>query len=221
MRATKDINPDIFWVCDNAFAISSFNQLDSLYQALKGAASSFAITTSLEVNTYAAPSYAIVMYYSWNSIDYKKAGQYLDYFQTFSLSGPPSAWAGELIIGKGEQQGQVTFDLRGAWYGGGDLANATAAIQPFLNMMPKPGSVAHYGDGTYIGSVIALAGDSPLNTSTKTERKNTFYTKSLMTPESDPMSLEASTAFMEYLANKGFSSDTVCDIHCYSPPYQV
>lgn len=157
------------------------------------------------------------MYYTWNNVDYKSAGQYLDSFQSFSLSGPPSEWTGELIITKGMQEGQVTFALRGGWYG--DKSNATSVVQPFLDKLPAPDSVCLSGDGTYIGSVIALAGGSPLNTSMAPESLNTFYTKSLMTPQNDPMTLNASTAFMKYLAYQGFSSDTVCTtIHCSIHP---
>lgn len=147
--------------------------------------------------------------YSWDSVDYESAGQYLYSFQQFSLSGPPLPWAGELVLGKGSQEGQVSFALTAAWYG--DEADASSAVQPFLDMMPTPDSTQFSGGGTYIGSVSALAGGSGnLNTSQAADTSDTFYVKSLMTPESDPMTLEACTAFMEYLGNEGFTADTVC-----------
>ncbi|KAJ4491020.1 glucooligosaccharide oxidase [Lentinula aciculospora] len=186
VRATQDSYPDLLW-------------------ALKGAAPSFAITTSIEVNTYAAPSYAVVMEYTWSNMDYKTAGQSMYSFQNFSLSGPASPFAGELVITKGSQEGQVTFGFTGAWYG--EEGSATSTLQPWLDTMPAPTTSSPLGDGSYIGTVAQLSGTS-LNTSQTADSSDTFYAKSLMTPEDEPMSLEACTAFMQYLSTEGFSSDT-------------
>ncbi|KAE9389963.1 glucooligosaccharide oxidase [Gymnopus androsaceus JB14] len=200
VRATEDLYPDIFW-------------------ALKGAAPSFAITTSVEVNTFAAPSYAIVMEYSWSSVDYEMAGQYLYSFQNFSLSGPPSALAGELVLSRGSEEGQVTFALTAAWYGDGDEDSANSAIQPFLDVMPTPTSSQILGDGSYIDSVSVLGGTT-LDTSEAPDITDTFYAKSIMTPESEPMTLEACTSFMQYLATEGFTSNTAwfTQIELYGGP---
>ncbi|KAJ3969658.1 hypothetical protein EV361DRAFT_336682 [Lentinula raphanica] len=198
VRATEDSYPDLFW-------------------ALKGAAPSFAITTSIEVNTYPAPSYAIVMEYSWSNMDFSTAGQAMYSFQNFSLSGPASPFAGELVISKGSQAGQVTFAFTGAWYG--DEGSAVSTLQPWLDTMPTPTSSQLVGNGSYIDTVAQLSGSS-LDTSQAPDSSDTFYAKSLMTPEDDPMSLEACTAFMKYLANEGFSSDTnwFVEVELYGGP---
>ncbi|KAF9062895.1 hypothetical protein BDP27DRAFT_1335970 [Rhodocollybia butyracea] len=199
VRATEDSYPDIFW-------------------ALKGAAPSFAITTSIEVNTFAAPTYAIVMEYSWSDVDYQTAGSYLYSFQNFSLSGPASPFAGELVLSRGSQEGLVTFAFTGAWYG--DEGSAIPAIQPWLDVMPPPSSSSLVGNGSYIDSVAQLAQPTSLDTSEATESTDTFYAKSITTPEGEPMTLEACTAFMEYLANQGFSSNTnwFIEIELYGGP---
>jgi len=62
--------------------------------------------------------------------------------------------------------------------------------------------------GTYLGSAVILAGGS-LDTKTKPHGNDTFYAKSLMTPERAPISDGAVRAFVEHLANEGFASKTL------------
>ncbi|KAJ4464522.1 glucooligosaccharide oxidase, partial [Lentinula edodes] len=198
VRATEDSYPDLLW-------------------ALKGAAPSFAITTSIEINTYATPSYAIVMEYTWSNMDYETAGQSMYSFQNFSLSGPASPFAGELVISRGSEEGQVTFGFTGAWYG--EEGSAIPTIQPWLDTMPTPTQSSLIGDGSYIDTVSQLSGTS-LNTSQAADSTDTFYAKSIMTPENDPMNLESCTAFMQYLATQGFHSNTnwFVEIELYGGP---
>ncbi|KAF9062894.1 glucooligosaccharide oxidase [Rhodocollybia butyracea] len=199
VRTTEDSDPDIFW-------------------ALKGAAPSFAITTSIEVNTFAAPTYAIVMNYSWSDVDYKAAGSYLYSFQNFSLSGPASPFAGELVLSRGSQEGLVSFVFTGAWYG--DEGSAIPTLQPWLDVMPPPSSSSLVGNGSYIDSVAELSLPNSLNTSDAAASTSTFYAKSIMTPEGDPMTLEACIALTEYLANQGFFSNTnwFAEVELYGGP---
>ncbi|KAE9396226.1 glucooligosaccharide oxidase [Gymnopus androsaceus JB14] len=195
VRVTEDSYPDIFW------ALLHHSQSPHL----------------IEVNTFSAPSYAIVMEYSWSSVDYELAGRYLYLFQNFSLSGPASALAGEIVLTRGSEEDQVTFALTVAWYGDQDSANST--IQPFLDVMPTPSSIQIVGNGSYIDSVSVLAGTT-LNTSEAPDVTDTFYAKSIMTPESEPMTLEACTSFMQYLATEGFTSNTswFIEIELYGGP---
>ncbi|KAF5365892.1 hypothetical protein D9757_011026 [Collybiopsis confluens] len=186
VRATKASHPDLFW-------------------SLKGAAPSFAITTSIEVNTFAAPSYATVIKYVWKDMDSTTAGKSMFSFQEFSLSGPAAPFAGELLLTRGSKNGSVTFGFVGAWYGA--KGSAIPTMQPWLDKMPRPSTSELIGNGSYIDSVAHLSG-TPLNTPSAPLTTDTFYAKSLMTPEKDPMTLEACTSFMEYLSTKGFSSKT-------------
>ncbi|KAJ3992064.1 hypothetical protein F5050DRAFT_1019795 [Lentinula boryana] len=198
VRASEDSYPDLFW-------------------ALKGAAPSFAITTSIEVNTYAAPSYAIVMQYTWSNMDYEIAAKSMYSFQNFSLAGPASPFSGELVITKGSQEGQVTFGFTGAWYG--QKGSAVPTLQSWLDTMPVPTSSSLAGNGSYIDTVAQLSGNN-LNTTQAADSTDTFYAKSLMTPEGDPMSFEACSAFMQYLATEGFSSNTnwFVEVELYGGP---
>ncbi|KAL0060092.1 hypothetical protein AAF712_013137 [Marasmius tenuissimus] len=186
VRVTKDNYPDLFF-------------------ALRGAAPSFGITTSIEVATFPAPSYSIVFSYTWD-LDASAAGQALVDFQSFvtDTSDLPPEFGGELTLYKGSAQGKVGFKLIGGWYGeqGGKLDEVLA---PYLAKLPQPATNDRLGDGTYIGSVKELGGS--LDT-TGPDTTDTFYAKSLITPAGTPLSGDAAGSFMQYLSNEGFQSDT-------------
>jgi hypothetical protein len=105
---------------------------------------------------------------------------------------------------KGSSFGRVNFGLTGGRYGPSDQFNTF--IAPLFNTLPKP-SGQTITPGTYIESVQNLGGLGRLNTTGDTP--DTFYAKSIMTPEKAPMSVKALNAFMSYLADPGFTADTV------------
>lgn len=59
--------------------------------------------------------------------------------------------------------------------------------------------------GTWIQVVKKNANGQPLNTSTEPNSHDTFYAKSLMAPA---LNEAAGQAFIKYMANEGYSSDT-------------
>lgn len=93
----------------------------------------------------------------------------------------------------------------GGWYGPASRLNSTLA--PFLTRLPRPNNVK-LTVGKYIETVDYL-GNGVLDTDLAPDGNDTFYAKSLMTPENSPMSPKAITAFISYLANEGFGVSTV------------
>ncbi|KAK7031100.1 hypothetical protein VNI00_013705 [Paramarasmius palmivorus] len=183
VRVTNDNYPDLFF-------------------AFRGAASSFGIVTSWEVNTFEAPSYSIVFSYTWD-LDYQTAAQALVDFQSFAGTPDlPPEFGGELTLGRGEVEGNVSFEFIGGWYGA--EGGLDSVIQPFLEKLPTPKTNNRLGNGSYIDSVSQLGGG--LDTSGP-DTRDTFYAKSLMTPEAEPLTLEAATSFMSYLAHEGFGAN--------------
>lgn len=178
----------------------------SLLQGLRGASSSLGIVTSIHANTFAAPSSATVFQYTWD-LSASAASSALLAFQTFvQSSNLPLAFAAELVLGAGSSKGRINFGVTGGWYG---PANQYAGvIAPLLAVLPTPGW-SQVTPGTYIASVTNLGGLGRLNTTGKPDETDTFYAKSLMTPANSPISSVASTAFMNYLANQGFGTNTV------------
>ncbi|KAL0563368.1 hypothetical protein V5O48_018700, partial [Marasmius crinis-equi] len=178
-----------------------------LFFALRGAAPSFGITTSVEVETFPAPEQAVIHEYFWD-LDAEAAGQALFDLQSFFLDTKdlPSEYGGTVIFQKGGAAGKVAFTFAGGWYG--ETGKLQSIIKPFLDKLPQPSntSLPMAGNGTYIDAVKILAGGS-LDL-TQPETPDTFYTKSLMTPEGQPMTREAARSFVNYISDEGFRSGT-------------
>ncbi|KAF7326616.1 Glucooligosaccharide oxidase [Mycena venus] len=184
-KASKDVNPELFW-------------------AMRGAGPSFGITTSIEFSVFTAPASVIVFQYNWQ-LDVASAATALDTFQKFVIEPDlPQEFGAEIVLTRGGIAGNVSFGLTGAWHGDPSLLNGTVA--PFLAAMPPLNAVT-LTPNDWIGSVEFLAG-STLNTSTAPDYTDTFYAKSLMTPQASPMNKAARTAFMNGLAHEGFTSNT-------------
>lgn len=171
---------------------------------MRGAGPSFGIMTSIKFAIYPAPASVIVFQYNWK-LDVAKAATALGTFQDFVQSPSLSPQFGaEIVLTRGGVAGNVSFGLTGAWHGDPSLLNGTVAS--FLANMP-PLNAVKFTAGDWIESVSFLAG-STLNTSTAPDYTDTFYAKSLMTPEAAPMSAAARTSFMKNLAYEGFASNT-------------
>ena len=174
---------------------------------MRGAGGSFGIATSIEVTTHPAPPSATVFQYTWD-LSVKDATDAVAAFQSFVETGVPSEFGAYLNLGKGSASGRVVLDLNGGWYGRANDFNAT--IAPFLSKISTTPKTT-LNIGSYINSVTVFGqgtGSQSLNTSAP-DKRNTFYAKSLMTPENSPMSTSAIMAFMNYLAYKGFYSTIV------------
>ncbi|KAG6917469.1 hypothetical protein DXG01_002446 [Tephrocybe rancida] len=176
-RVDAQSDPDLFW-------------------ALRGSASSFGITTSLEFSTLPSPPSATIFKYDWD-LPSTLAARGISAFQSFVRTNIPAHLGGEINLFRGPSKGAVRFSLYGAWY---------APVEGWR--MPGPAERRDsLRTGTYLESARILAGGS-LDTTSKMEKHDAFYAKSLMTPESVPMSEEAIGAFVEYLATEGFVSKT-------------
>jgi len=181
--------------------------LKILFQALRGSSSSFGIVTSIRAKTFSAPASSTIFQYTWD-LSASSAASAIGAFQTFVLSPSlPQEFGAELVLGVGSSKGRVYFGLTGGWYASAD--HFGTVIKPFLAALPKPAS-KKLTVGTYINSVQYLGGLGRLNTTGIPDSHDTFYAKSLMTPEGSPMSNASRTAFVNYLANQGFKTNTVC-----------
>ncbi|KAF8194117.1 glucooligosaccharide oxidase [Pholiota molesta] len=189
-------------LADGSIITASSTSNTDLFWALRGASSSFGIVTAIHAKTFAAPASTTVFEYSWD-LSASAAASALAAFQNF-VQEPnlPQEFAAEIVLGSGSSKGRVSFGLTGGWYA---AANQYAAvIAPFLAKVPTPQS-KKLTVGTYIGSVQYLGGLGRLNTTGTPDSTDTFYAKSLMTP---PLASAQGTAFMNYLANSGFGTNT-------------
>ena len=187
---------------------------------MRGSSGSFGIVTSIQVRTFAAPPSATVFVYGWDLSAADAAHATLQ-FQNYVHTNIPQELGVQLIITRGSASGRVSFALNGGWYAPAE--QLTDVIAPFLAALPPPSSVS-VQNGTYIDSVLILGTPAALNTSTAPDIRNTFYAKSLMTPEASPMTEEALNAFMSYLGNEGFTADSVrfiTSIYTSKPLYSI
>lgn len=178
--ASETHNPDLFW-------------------ALRGASGSFGIVTSTQVQTFEMPSTATTYTYKWE-LDIAAATTALNSYQEFAASNIPKELGIELLLGKGDSKGSVSFSFTGVWYGGPD--ELASVLQPLLDKMGPEDSQTST-PGTYLDSATTIAGGS-LDTGDGGPGSSAFYAKSLVTPEAMPMTSEAHEAFMTYVANEGF-----------------
>lgn len=111
----------------------------------------------------------------------------------------------QAVLTRGGIHGNVSFGFSGGWYAPSEKLNDT--LKPLIDAMPYPPRAMNFDVGDYLHSAENLAGGS-LNT-TAPGGRDTFYAKSLITPEREPMSRKAIRAFVATLATEGFSSELV------------
>ncbi len=159
------------------------------------------------------PSFATIYEYDWQ-LNYSSAAAALAKFQEYVTTDIPPQLGAEINLGKGDSEGTVSFVLTGGWYGE-SIDALQSVLAPYLQSMPSA-SGTFSGNGTYISTVQVL-GDGVVNTKVAgPDSTDTFYVKSLMTPEDQPMTLEALEVYMKYLAYEGYASDTVRLLFTYN-----
>ena len=177
----------------------------SFDQALRGASGSFGVVTSIQFKTFAAPESATIFRYTWD-LSAADAAYATQQFQNYVQGNIPQEFGADLLIKRGSSSGRISFGLTGGWYAPAD--EFAAAIAPLLDNLPPP-SGQSVTPGTYIESVQNLGKINRLNTTGIPDVPDTFYAKSIMTPEASPMTSMAINAFMSYLGDEGFTADTV------------
>ncbi|KAK2464790.1 hypothetical protein APHAL10511_003208 [Amanita phalloides] len=194
---------DVVLVNGTIATLSSQNHPD-LFWAMRGAGPSFGITTSIHVKTYPEPKNTTIYNYSWNlrPVD---AVRVVSSFQIFvETSDIPKEFTAEIEFYQTKVAGQLSVTLTGGWYGPTNGLNAI--IAPYLATVPKPDKI-HFQTGSYIDSLRYLGGIGHLSTKKVADTRNTFYAKSLMTPEASPISDKALAAFTNYLADDGVKTN--------------
>ena len=174
-----------------------------LFFAMRGAGSSFGIASAFTFATEPVPTNTVAYTYFWN-FTASEATDAFTKFQTFVNSGIPAELGGEITLSKGPTPGHVLYLFTGAYYGN----DFNASVQPYLAVMPSPYNIG-LTNGDYIQNLGILANGQGLNTTGDApEPSNRFYAKSLMVPESAPLDNTSISAFLTYLANEGYSTQS-------------
>ncbi|KAF9050604.1 glucooligosaccharide oxidase [Panaeolus papilionaceus] len=207
-------------ISNGTVVTTSSSNYPDLFWALRGSSSSFGIVTSINANTFAAPSSVTTFSYEWD-LSTSQATSATLAFQSYSLaSSTPAELGAEIVLAAGSAKGRVWFQIQGAYYGAN--SNFNNVINPLLNQLPSVQSKTVKAR-SYIDSVTYFGGIGRLNTTGQPDETDTFYAKSLMTPQGSPMSQTAVSTFMAYLGNQGFSANTdwFIEIEMYGGPTSV
>ncbi|THV05859.1 glucooligosaccharide oxidase [Dendrothele bispora CBS 962.96] len=181
-----------------------------LFWGIRGASPSFGIVTSIKFHTHPIPSGGTHFALFWD-MDIATATSTFASFQSFALSPSlPTTFGGEIGVLKGSAHGRVTILFFGSYFGSSDQAEFNRTVEPFLSGLPEPD--VHLGSmlvsGTWVEVLEAAAlPTGNLSTIGRKDSNDTFYAKSLMTPQDVPLTMEAIGDMMEYLGTTGFESD--------------
>jgi len=209
VTASNETNEELFWASTVCYMILPLVYLIASLQAIRGAAPSYGITTSIDFQTYEVPNVATAFQYEWIINSTSEATQALISFQTYVLSPSLPAEIGfDFALLAGPEQGTLTMYLFGAFFG--DKDSFEGIIAPFIDTMPSNFAIVNVTEGTWLETLATLA-LGPFDTSTSPiPIRDTMYAKSLITPMDEPLTEEAIGALMNYLTNDAFGFEGVC-----------
>ncbi|TLS21348.1 uncharacterized protein PpBr36_10129 [Pyricularia pennisetigena] len=186
---------------DGKVVMASATQNADLFYAMRGAAESFGIITTFYLRTEAAPTNVV----NWA-------------FGFANQFGNPSVGAKTMLriqdfarnatvinrkIGMGVYLDGETFSFSGTYFG--SLADFNSKIKPeLLRGMPTPASQSAKSV-SWIESLTMLSGKTSIVESTQTgayDEHDNFLAKSLVVPESSPITTEAMNSFFQTIKDK-------------------
>jgi len=175
-----------------------------IYYALRGAADSFGIVTTFYLQTHPAPSQVVGFSASFTSA-LKSADIAADIvlrLQKFALSSSHMDRNTTLEVYM-DVYGQ--FIVRGWYFGDRDYFSKTV-FSAMLDGMPKPeNSTVQYR--TWLDALKDIAeGESLIEPLTGYNNHQTFYSKSIVTREAEPLTRNALESFFGYVIDKGLSA---------------
>lgn len=205
--------------------VSSTGNDTDLFYAMRGAGGSFGIVTAFGVKTHAAPSSVVYATYTWDvclewyARAYKTCtddchrlqnqpanvtASMLAAYQNFSITAPKE-WGSTLNMNAGYLPGTVNSSFT-ITYVGDQTTFENDIVSQLLNKFPsvtKPSSVTNQ---SWKDTLQLLAGNQNLNTSKQSDYQDSFYAKSIMTPEASLMTAEALSSFSNFLGGAGVSA---------------
>jgi hypothetical protein len=201
VNASNTENEDLFFVSVLLLTLDCDSDDNSCSQAIRGAAPSFGIVTSLTVKTQSAPPTNILFNYAFSAPNSTIAAKTFLVFQKFGANNAPSQ------LGINVQLANGSFAFGGVYYG--PQRQFENVIQPLLDAVPQPPINSSIKAYDWVGVLQQLGDDDGiLNTNTKPDISDTFYAKSLMVAEDKPLTETALLSFFEYLYNDGTTTDT-------------
>ncbi|KAH9816209.1 hypothetical protein DFH28DRAFT_891880 [Melampsora americana] len=193
-------------LANGSVVITSESEHPDLFWALRGAGASFGIVSTLKVKTYDAPSTMTFFSFSWQISSAEELSQAMISYQDFCLDAELNDGIGmEVNIGQGDEKGQVEFQLLGTLIG--SSSGLDPLISPLLLKLPNnPQKTINETD--WLTNLDLLAAPQPLTPTPASLQENidTFYAKSLVTPQAQPATNESLKALSNYFLKQGMST---------------
>ena len=190
-------------LANGSFIHATSTAYTDIYYALRGAADSFGIVTTFYLQTQPAPTSVTNWSFSLPNIfsSATTATNALLHIQDFATN----ASVIDAQLGFGIYMDGTTFSISGTYFG--SQSHFTSVIQPeLLRTLPTPAS-STVTSNTWLASLTKLAGNEPLTQpTTGYSAHDDFFAKSLVVPESSPLTSAGLTAYFNYIITHGISN---------------
>ncbi|KAK7530709.1 uncharacterized protein J3D65DRAFT_133401 [Phyllosticta citribraziliensis] len=196
IKTTSTAYPDIYW-------------------ALRGAADSIGVITNFYLKTQAAPATVINWSYSLPNMfaDASKTASYFQHIQDFAQNSTVV----DRKLGLGMYMDGEGFSISGTYFG--TQSDFESKIAPeLLRTLPKPSSSSVKPLG-WIDSLTALGGASTITVpTTGYDSHDNFFAKSVVVPQTTPLTAEALTSYFSYMINTPAPTSWYSIINLYGGP---
>ncbi|KAI9680572.1 MAG: hypothetical protein M1817_004012 [Caeruleum heppii] len=199
-RASRSLNPDLFF-------------------SLRGAADSFGIVTTFNLQTQRAPQTVINFSFGIPAVmsSRQSAASAFLHLQDFGLNS--SAIDRRLSFGiTSDGPNGPSFRIGGTFFGGLDEFNNRIAAE-MLRGLPPP-ATSNVRELDWIASLTDLAGGPLVQPLTGYDLHDTFFVKSIVTQESRPLTRAALESFWGYIIDSGVNASNpwFTSINLYGGP---
>ncbi|KAI4230775.1 MAG: hypothetical protein LQ349_006042 [Xanthoria aureola] len=184
-------------LANGSFIHATSTSYTDIYWALRGAADSIGIVTTFYFQTQAAPPSVVNWVYEIPMANPTVAANAFSHIQSFSLN----ASVIDDKTGLGVTPSPSSFHISGTYHG--DEATFRSKIAPeFLRTLPAPSSTT-IKTLPWLDSLADMWGSPLPQPLTGYNAHDNFYAKSILVPESTPLTPSALLNFFTYIATNG------------------
>jgi len=184
-------------VANGTVVTTSATQNSDLFWALRGAGSSYGIVTQFKLKTYTAPTVATYYQYNYYSPSLTIKTNTILAMQEFGLNFAPKELALRLF------HNNETFQVYGVYWG--PKSQWETAIAPLLSRLPIAGRVPTVPgeEMLWLDTLVRLNNGGELPQPLNYDTHETFFAKSIVTPENDLLDAATLNNFFTYLTTTG------------------
>lgn len=184
-------------LADGSVVTASESQNSDLFWALRGAGSSYGIVTYFKLQTKAAPTTATYYQINYAAPSIDTQTKVILAMQEFGATKAPAELALRIFLNNG------TFQVYGVYWG--SRSKWARAIAPLVTLLPTTGRTFTVPgeEMEWLPILVRLNNGGQLEQPLNYDMHETFFAKSIVTPESDHLKPSTVTNFFTYLATAG------------------